>query len=307
VEYCFSTVDVFTDEIFAGAQIAVIPDAVGLSTATMQKIACEFNLSETVFVFPNAENENSRRMRIFSPLEEVDFAGHPVIATAYVLALTGQIELKAKNNSFVLEQNHGPVQVNISSDSGLPNLVQFSLKPEPIVDRFVPTDQEIAAFIGLKSSELESKKFRPMMVSCGLPYLIVPLCSYESVRAAKFNYSEWGESSAPATAVQEVLLFSNKTKYKNSDFHGRLLGPNIGFKEDPPIGSAIPAFTSYLCTQQHTRIGTYTFAIDRGTQSERRSLLHIEMDNKGKNNLKIRVGGQAVLVSEGKINIPDLM
>ena len=100
------------------------------------------------------------------------------------------------------------------------------------------------------------------------------------------------------------MLFANQTANTNSDFHARLVGPNIGVNEDPPIGSAMPAFTSYLCAHEHTRLGTYTFAIDRGNENDRRSLLHIEMDNKGKNQLNIRVGGQAVLVSEGKINVP---
>ncbi len=304
MQYRFFTADVFTDQVFEGAQIAVFPNAAGLSEGTMLKIAREFNLSETVFVLPMERELNKRRMKIYTPLEEVDFAGHPVIATAYILALTGEIKLNAKHNPFILEQNHGPVRVDISSESGTPTLIQFSLKPEPVVDRFVPGEQEIADFIGLKNTELESKKYQSLMVSCGFPYLIVPLCSYASVRSAKFNYSAWSQSSAPATAVQEILLFANQTANTHSDFHARLVGPNIGVNEDPPIGSAMPAFTSYLCAHEHIRLGTYTFAIDRGNENDRRSLLHIEMDNKGKNQLNIRVGGQAVLVSEGKINVP---
>ena len=304
MEYSFFTADVFTDRAFDGAQIAVIPNAKGLNNTVMQKIANEFSLSETVFVSPLDRAPLEYRMKIFSPSGEIDFAGHPIIATAYILALTGEIPLTGEHTQIILEQNTGPIKVDITEKSGKPVLIQFSHKPEPVVDRFVPREQEIADFLDLQIVDIETKKYQPLMVSCGFPYLIVPLKSYDAVRSASFNYSSWSQGIAPSTSAQEILLFSSQTASKSSDFHGRLVGPNIGIREDPPIGSSMPAFTSYLCAHSSIRPGTYTFAIDRGTEQNRRSLLHIEMDNKGKNQLTIRVGGQAVLVSEGKIQVP---
>lgn len=305
LEHQFYTVDVFTDQVFEGAQIAVIPDSQGLNEVQMQKIANEFNLSETVFVFPIAKQKSRFRMRVYSPAKEIDFAGHPIIATAYTLAATEAIELTKKHTPIFLEQKSGEILVNITQTDRHPSLIQFSLKPEAIVDRYVPPDQEIAELLSLTTKDIESKKYQPMMVSCGFPYLIVPLQTWAAVRNAKFNYQSWSNSTAPAISAQEILLFSNQTAHTTSDFHGRLVGPNIGIHDDPPIGSTMPAFTSYLCAHEHVGTGTYTFAIDRGDENNRRSLLHIEMDNKGRNQLNIRVGGSAVFVSQGTMIIPN--
>lgn len=303
--YKFYTADVFTNRIFQGAQIAVFPDADGLDDACMQKVANELSISETVFVFSNPERAESRRMRIFSPSGEIEFAGHPVIATAFVLASSGTLELTEPETSLELVQNTGPVRTSISVRDGKPVLVQWTMQPEPVVDRFAPRESEIADFLNLPTNAIDTRKYQPMMVSCGFPYLVVPLTSYQAVRDARFNLSAWSQTTAPATAAQEILLFSAQTPVPNSEFHARLVGPGIGVREDPPIGSSIPAFTSFLCADPELRTGTYTFTVDRGTETGRQSLLRIEMDHKGHNQLKIRVGGEAVMVSSATISIPQ--
>jgi trans-2,3-dihydro-3-hydroxyanthranilate isomerase len=304
LEYEFYTADVFTNRPFQGAQIAVFPKADGLDVGIMQKIAGELNLSETVFVFRPEGKPNARRMRIFAPQREIDFAGHPIIATAYILAEVKDIPLISPTTPIELIQNTGPVKTHITVQDGKPVLVQFTMKPEPIIDRFVPRESEIAEFLSLPINAIDTKKYQSMMVSCGFPYLVVPLTSYQAVRNAQFNLSAWSRTTAPATSAQEILLFSAQTANPVSDFHARLVGPRIGVKEDPPIGSSLPAFTSYLCAHPHVRTGTYTFAMDRGVETARQSLLQLEMDNKGKNQLSIRVGGEAVLMSKGFMHIP---
>ena len=106
-----------------------------------------------------------------------------------------------------------------------PVFVQFSRKVSSIVDRFAPTDEELASFLSIQQSELDHKKYSPRLVSCGVPYLIVPVWSYETVRNAKFNYSAWSQSIAPQTAAQEILLFAPKTPFVDSDFNARLTRP----------------------------------------------------------------------------------
>ena len=297
--------DVFTKQLFNGAQIAVIPNADGLSETTMKLLARELNLSETVFVLHPENADNTRKMRIFTPKKELDFAGHPIIATAFVLGLCGDLGLNQTITPIILEQNAGPVEVNITADNGKPTFVQFSRKVTSIVDRFAPTDEELASFLGLKQSELDHKKYSPRLVSCGFPYLIVPVWNYESVRKAKFNMAAWSQSIAPQTAAQEILLFAPKTPFPDADFNARLLGPHIGAYDDPPIGTAMPAFASYLCSFEHTQKGTHVFAVDRGDANSRRSVLNIEMDNKGQEQLPLRVGGEAVLFAQGTIELPD--
>ncbi len=305
MKYNYYIADVFTKQIFSGAQIAVFPNAEGLSQQQMQLVARELNLSETVFVFhPDKQNTN-RVMRIFSPQSEIDFAGHPIIATAFVLASCGDIQLNAAITPMVFEQNTGPVNVNISAEDGKPSFVQFTRKVSSIIDRFTPSDEELASFLSLQPSEFDHKKYSARLVSCGVPYLIVPVWRYESVRNAKFNYAAWSQSLAPQTAAQEILLFSPKTPFTDADFNARLLGPRIGIHDDPPVGSAMPAFASYLCSFEFMQKGTYTFTVDRGEQSNRRSVLNLEMDHKGESMLTIRVGGAAVMVVEGVMDIPD--
>ena len=305
MEYAYYTADVFTNTIFQGAQIAVFPYAEELDSSRMQLIACELNLTATVFVSAADDQPNHFRMRIFSPLAEIQFAGHPIIATAHVLASIGDIDLPQQHNPIVLVQNTGPIDASVTQENGRPVFVQFTTTNSPVVDRFVPTEQELAGFLSIEAADIDTKKFTARMASCGFPYLIVPVKTYAAVRKARFKFSAWSESIAPSIAAQEIFLFSGQTPGRTTDFHGRLLGPNIGVNEDPPIGSVMPAFTGYLCSHEHIRKGTYIFSIDRGDEKGRRSVLNLEMDNKQKAELTIRVGGEAVMVSEGKMRVPD--
>lgn len=305
MKYQYYIADVFTQQIFGGAQIAVFPHAGGLNKERMQLVARELNLSVTVFIFHRDKQSSKRVMRIFSPQGEIDFAGHPIIAAAFVLAHCGDIQLSEPITPMVFEQSTGEVKVNISAEHGKPSFVQFSRNVKSAVDYFAPSDVELASFLSLQPSELDHKKYTTRLVSCGVPYLIVPVWRYESVRKARFNYSAWSSSAAPQTAAQEILLFSPKTPYADADFNARLLGPRIGIHEDPPVGNAMPAFASYLCSFEFMQKGTYTFAVDRGEPGNRRSVLNLEMDHKGEDTLTIRVGGAAVMVAEGVMTIPD--
>ena len=305
MKYQYYIADVFTEKPFNGAQIAVFPHAGGLDQIHMQLIARELNLSETVFVFPGQGGMNIRRVRIFSPRAEINFAGHPVLAIGHVLAAIGDIKLNGKHTPFIIEQNSGPIQVNITQDNGQPVLIQFALETKPVIDRFVPPEQQIAEILSLKESDINDRKFHPLIVYADQPYLIVPIKTYTAVRDAKFNFQAWSRSSAPASMAREILLFTVRSDVQQSNFHARLLGPHIGNNDDPPIGSAMPAFTGYLCGHNHIKKGTHTFVIDRGTVMGRKSILNIEMDNKHEEKLTIRIGGPAVMISEGTISIPD--
>jgi trans-2,3-dihydro-3-hydroxyanthranilate isomerase len=292
MNYKYYIADVFTNQIFNGAQIAVFPNADGLSNLQMKLVAKELHLTETVFVFHESK-DTKRRMRIFTPKGEIDFAGHPVIAAAFVLASCGDIELTGKFTPIVFEQNSGPITTNITNDNGKPVFIQFTRKISPIVDRFAPPDGELASFLSIPQGQIDHKKYNTRLVSCGFPYLIVPVYNYETVRSAKFNY-------------QEILLFSAKTPFHDADFNARLFGPNIGLHDDPPVGTAMPAFAAYLCSFDHMKKGTYTFAVDRGEKNNRRSVINLEMDHKREDTLTIRVGGEAVMVAEGCMTIPEV-
>ncbi|MGH8479661.1 MAG: PhzF family phenazine biosynthesis protein [Gammaproteobacteria bacterium] len=297
--------DVFTERVFHGAQVVVFPDATALDTAQMALIARELNVPQTVFALPPEKPTGHWRVRIFSPVSELDFGGHSTIAAAHVLAATGKLALREHHTHIVLEQKLGPIDVFITEEGGRPVFTQFTLRVRAQIDRFVPPHEELADLLSLDSSEIEKLKFQPLAVSCGFAYLIVPLRSYATVRKARFDFSAWGRSSAPASLVREILLFSTQSKTGASDFHARLVGPPIGVNEDPPIGSAMPAFAHYLSAQPRVKPGTYTYTVDRGETTTRQSILRVEMDNKKTEALTVRVGGPAVLVSTGRIDLPD--
>lgn len=303
MNYQYYIVDVFTTRIFNGAQIAVFPKADGLNPQQMQLVARELNLTETVFVFHKTGVNDQRRMRIFSPKAEIDFAGHPVIGTAFVLAICGDISLVAPFTPITFEQNSGLINANITNAKGKPGFIQFTGKVSPVMDRFAPPNGELASFLSIPESQIDTKKYSARLISCGFPYLVVPVFNYETVRKARFNFQAWSQSIAPQTAAQEILLFSAKTPFQDADFNARLLGPNIGLHDDPPVGTAMPAFAAYLCSFEHLQKGTYVFAVDRGDEYSRRSVINLEMDHKREESLTYRIGGDAVIVAEGSIRV----
>lgn len=305
MNYKYYITDVFTNKIFNGAQVAVFPEADGLTDQQMSFIAREINLSETVFLFKTQSKKTIWQMRTFSPYAEIDYVGHPIIAAAYALVSSGQIVLKEENFTLQFEQNTSAITVNIANNAGQPKSIQYTRENSPVVDFYAPTDGELAKILNIDEGLIDNKKYSTRLVSCGYPYIVVPVFYYETVRQARFNFAVWSQSSAPQTTAQEILLVSPKTPFKDSDFAVRLLGPNIGLKQDPPIGSAMGSFAAFLCSFEHMRTGTYTFAVERGDEKVRRSVINLEMDHKGEDTLTIRVGGEAVMVAEGMMTVPD--
>jgi len=301
MNYKYYIADAFTNKLFNGAQVAVFPEAEGLNKEQMAMVARELNLSETVFVF---QQKDIMQMRIFTPLGEIDFAGHPVIAAAYVLASCGVLKLTQDITPLTIKQNTVTFNVNITGKEGKPVFIQYTSKVSPVVDYFAPTEGELASFLAINQTQIDHKKYQTRLVSCGFPYLVVPIYNYEVVREARFNYSAWSQSIAPQTSAQEILLFSQKTPDQKTDFATRLVGPNIGIHADPPVGTAMSAFAAYLCSFDHMQKGTYTFAVERGDDKVRRSVINLEMDHKGEDKLTLRVGGEAVMVAEGTMHIP---
>jgi len=307
MNYTYYITDVFTKTAFNGAQVAVFPKAEGLTKQQMQLVARELNLSETVFLSPIDAENNHFQMLIFSPRAEIDSAGHPIIAAAYALASSGQLSLDERFTSLTLQQNTGNIQTSITrNDQGQPSFVQFTHTVSPTVDYYAPSEAELSTFLGIDAAYIDNKKYATRLVSCGRPYLIVPTFYYDTIRAAKFDFTAWSQSIAPQTAAQEILLVSPKTPTQDSDFAVRLVGPNIGVHDDPPIGSAMPALAAYLCSFDRLQKGTYTFAVERGDAELRRSVLNLEMDHKGEDTLTLRVGGEAIDVAEGNMFIPEL-
>lgn len=302
MSHTYYTLNVFTDTPFQGAQIAVFPEAENIEESLLPKIAQELNLSMTVFIHQNnSTDEQAFGIRAFSPRQEVEFAAPPILAAGHILAKTGKVILEGQHTPIVFKQNGQDIIANITKSEDATYPVQFTLQSNPIIDRYTPSKQELAAILSLDEKDIDNTQFKTLLVSCGMPYLVIPVRSQEAIRKARFDTKEWGQSSAPSSAAQEILIFTTKTDTSDTNFHARLLGPTIGLHEDPPIASAMPSFTGYLASHDHIRDGTYTFAIDRGTKETRRSLLHIEMDKRKGRALTLRVEGQSVLISKSTL------
>src|ERR1700740_213138 len=117
MKYAFQIIDVFSSTPFGGNQLAVLPDATGISTQGMQKIAREFNFGETTFVLPKKGPANTCRVRIFTPRAELDFAGHPTVGTACALVMKQRVQT-ADPIRLILEENIGPVIVDVAQRKG---------------------------------------------------------------------------------------------------------------------------------------------------------------------------------------------
>jgi trans-2,3-dihydro-3-hydroxyanthranilate isomerase len=292
----FVTLDVFTDKRFAGNPLAVVLEPDGLSDAAMQTIAREFNLSETVFVFPPADSAHRARMRIFTPVSELPFAGHPTVGTAVLL---GRIDGGTNARNLVLELNVGPVPCNVipaGSDSGravfdLPRLPQ---------DVGAPADDAvIAAALGIDAADIGFDGLKPARWSAGAPYTMVPVRGLDAIKRCRVNPAQWDKAFG-FDAHAAAYMFCRETASAGHAFHTRMFAPLQGVPEDPATGSAAAAFAGYLALQGY-RDGSHALVIEQGFEMGRESLIELTLEIAAGKLASASIGGGAVVVSEGRI------
>ncbi|HET9228623.1 MAG TPA: PhzF family phenazine biosynthesis protein [Thermoanaerobaculia bacterium] len=299
----FVTADVFTSRPLEGNPLAVFPDARGLSDALMQRIAREFNLSETVFVLPPDEPHNTRCLRIFTPKSELPFAGHPTVGTAYVLAALGEIPLTGAETRIVFEEGVGPVPVLIRSEDGRPVFTQLSVAKLPEQGPTPPEASELAEMLSLPADDLLSAgEDHPQGFSCGSPFLFIPLRGRDALRRARLRIDVWEEVLLGGWA-REVFLFCREPELAGSHIRARMFSAD-GIGEDPATGAAVSALGGYLGLRAPETDGTLSWIVEQGFEMGRPSLLHLEVDKQGGEITGVRVGGNTVLVSEGTMEIP---
>jgi trans-2,3-dihydro-3-hydroxyanthranilate isomerase len=310
MRYRFVTADVFTDQPFGGNPLAVLPDARGLDDALMQKIAREFNLSETVFVLPPESPAHTRRLRIFTPTTEVPFAGHPTVGTALVLARLGELPLQGAITRIVFEEGAGPVPVTLFAQDGAAprghaTFAQLSAPqaPELLAERPAAL---IASALSLTPSDLIAGQGLPRVVSCGLPFLLVRLTDRRALARARLNRSVWERQFAGSPAAL-IFLFTTADDENGADGYdvqARMFAPGSGVDEDPATGSAAAALGGWLGLTSPLADGTIRCVIAQGLEMGRPSRLEVEVDKRAGAIAAVRVGGAAVLVSEGTIEVP---
>ena len=300
--YAFYTADVFTSRRFGGNPLAVLPDARGLDEAAMMAVAREFNYSESVFVFPPDNPAHTRRLRIFTPAAEMPFAGHPTVGTAFILASIGAIELAEDLTHIIFEEGVGPVPVSIRAVDGEPVFAQLSAARMPVVGPTPPARAELAAVLGLSVEDLLDGEYSPQAVSCGVPFLFIPVRSRADLARIRVDHKLW-QSLLGDWWAREMFVFAFDPELPGSDLRARMFAPALGIAEDPATGAAATALPGYLAPRSGQRHGTLRWKVEQGFEMGRPSILEVEADLLEGEVQAIRVGGASVMVAEGFISV----
>ena len=303
MRYRFLTADVFTSTRFGGNQLAVLPDARGLTSEQMLAVTREFNYSESVFVLPPDDPAHTRRLRIFTPGAEVPFAGHPTVGAAHVLAASGEIPLSAGgDDAVVFEEGVGPVRVRIRSAGGAPTFCQLAVARLPEVGPPPPPNDVVAAALSLDPDDLVGGAMGPEAVSCGLPFLFVPVRSRAAVARARVRHELW-ERALRGGWSSEVMVFALDAERPDAQVRARVFVPGLSVPEDPATGSACAALGGYLAARAPEPDAALAWRVEQGVEMGRPSVLDVEVDRRGGVVTAVRVGGASVLVSEGTIEV----
>lgn len=304
----YHRVDVFTDRAFGGNPLAVFANGRGLSTETMQAIAKEFNLSETTFVLPADDPRHDWRVRIFTPSSELPMAGHPTVGTSFVLAREHMIPRGDDENPetrIVLEEGVGPVPVSVRFEDGEPVYAEMS-QPLPTFGPVLSDRRGVAAMLSLEESDIEAD-LPVEVVSCGVPFLYVPLRSLDAARRARPR-AELIEGVASGGVPPEVFVFTREVEQSGSTVHSRMFAPGLGITEDPATGAASGPLGCYLVA--HGIVGGVSgdesadIVSEQGLEMGRPSFVNIRIERQGDRVSAVRVGGQCHFMGEGFIEIP---
>ncbi len=298
MRYQYFLCDIFTDTRFGGNQLAVLPNAEGLGDEKMQKIAREFNLSETTFVFP-AEAGHTRKVRIFTPTTEVPFSGHPNIGTAFALATSGEFGEIGSTMQVYFEEKAGLVPVSISKSPGKPLICRMAA-PEKLSLGAITTPQSLAAAVSLDPSDIITDTHHPTVASVGLPFLFTELKDRDCLRRAEIDPKKLHALVREGGSANIHLYVRSGD---DVDIRARVFAPLEGVPEDPATGSANCALAGILSHHDEAPNGRFQWRIAQGVEMGRPSVLYAEAKKENGTVVKTAVGGACVLVAEGFITV----
>lgn len=297
----FHTLDVFTDKRFGGNPLAVVLSADSLDSQRMQAVAREFNLSETVFVLKPANPMHTARIRIFTPAAEIPFAGHPTVGTAILLGAERIGTLGGSQSALVaLEEGIGTVRIGVRIRQGEPAFAEFDAPRLPEELGGVAAIEDIAAAVGLIPSEIGFENHRPTRFSAGIAFTMIPVRSLEAIGRARFVGEHWERAFGKDGAV---YLYCRETVQKSASFHARMFAPALGVPEDPATGAAAAAFAAVIQRFDAPPAGEHRHLIEQGVEMGRASLIHLSLMLDAERLSAVRIGGHAVRVTEGEIEI----
>ncbi len=297
----YHIVDVFTDRAFGGNPLAVCTNGRGISSELMQSIAKELNLSETTFVLPPDDPVNDYKVRIFTPGSELPIAGHPTVGTSFVLAREHMIRLGGERVTIRLEEGVGPIPVDITFKDGVPDLIWMQ-QPLPTFGPRFDDPAAIAEMLSVSPAALD-ETLPIQVVSCGVPFLYVPLKSLEAARSVRLRLDVW-ERSPQAADVNGVFVFTKETELPGSTVHSRMFAPGLGITEDPATGAASGPLGCYLVRHKvFPEAQRAEFTSEQGIEMGRPSIIRIVVEQEAGEITGVRVGGQCVFMGEGYLEV----
>jgi trans-2,3-dihydro-3-hydroxyanthranilate isomerase len=268
----------------------------------MPHIAREFNYSETTFVLPPADPSHTAKVRIFTPGGELQFAGHPTIGTAHILATIGAISIKSAETRIVFEEGVGPIPVTIHSTNGRPTSAQLSVAKLPEFGPPPPPHDVLASMLSLSKDDVLHGDLSAQAVSCGTPFLFIPLRDRAAVARSRVKLDLF-ESALASYVTDKVMVFALDGELPGSDVRARMYAPGIGVAEDPATGSACVALGGYLAARDPRFDGTLRWVVEQGFEMGRPSILEVEADKADGKITAARVGGKTVVVCDGNMEL----
>ncbi len=288
-----------------GNPLAVVLDSQGLDTNQMQAIAREFNLSETVFVSPPKDASNTAAIRIFTPIKELPFAGHPTIGTAILLGVLDAPDIMRGKGGIViaLEEQVGTLKVDVIHHATLGLRAVFEI---PQLSQRIEVEFDntfISQALGLELSDIDFKNHIPSVWSAGVPFAMVPVNSLEAMGRIKIADSALWHKAFANCETQAVFAYTEETVDPNHHVHARMFAPRFGITEDPATGSAAAAFSGVAAEFERPKDGTHQLVIEQGYKIGRPSQIALDLDIVNGKAQTVRVGGGAVIISEGKLHL----
>lgn len=296
----FYTLDVFTDRVFGGNPLAVFPDAAGIASETMQQVAREMNLSETVFV-TGAEG-TSFDVRIFTPACELPFAGHPTVGTAMLLAMLGRVPAGERIARLVLREAVGPVPVEVRMEDGRPTYATFAAPRVPEAGPPPPAPDVLAHVLSLDAADLGGSLACGAW-SAGVPFLFVPIRGRDALARVRVDLGAWERHLRDAWAPH-LYVITDDAGDEGVALRARMFAPAMGIGEDPATGAAATALAATLAAREARADGTCEWTVLQGVEMGRPSRIMVQAEVRDRRVVQVRMGGAAVLVSEGEMMLP---
>ncbi|MEO0996089.1 MAG: PhzF family phenazine biosynthesis protein [Pseudomonadota bacterium] len=294
MKYRFVICDVFTDARFCGNPLAVLPAASGLDASQMQRIAREFNFSESTFVLP-PERGGLRRVRIFTPSKEVPFAGHPNVGTAVVLTTLGEADA---GTTIVFEEQAGDVPVTIERGAGgalyaelrAPGALTVGAAADPAL---------VAAVLSLPAEAVVTVRHPPRSASVGLPFLMTEVVDTDALARARIDHAAL-DSLRATGACTDIHVY---TRTAGDALSARMFAPDDGVPEDAATGSANVALAALLADLEPADAGEFCWTVTQGVEMGRPSRLECRVSKRNGEIDAAYVRGQAVWVADGEIDV----